>query len=406
VLIIELSERLQEAVECMLRLLDVKSCIEAETALFKDLSHDELCKAFEYWFEQTKMVFGEPVWITQNQSLRDSGVDVLIDLLSSRIHFGIQIKSYNDIEDNLFSKNVNAQISQSHRHDLTKLIVGFAGDLADKRNKKNQKEKIRGLTSEIHQQKGDSNYVFVLSPEKVLTIYKIFNGMEHPLKHVLLENKDAIILAKGIAKSLSNEKRNAKVNIEIEYPRLEEDKVIRPHSFKLEYNLNENSLDVVDRIEHLPITGDYVKLNREEIDNLKIVDVKTGTTFSPTELFVWSDNNPMILVNMKTISETGNILSSVEKYVFRITKNQNELRLIPVDQRHPLYFELIFIIGVSTAALRTKCHISYGTGEEKQRLEGIEFIKSFTRAKKLQCFNCNTGETYVYDIANVTEAPD
>jgi hypothetical protein len=89
------------------------------------------------------------VWITQNQSLRDSGIDVLIDLLSSRIHFGIQIKSYNDIEDNLFSKNVNAQISQSHRHDLTKLIVGFAGDLTDKRNKKNQKEKIRGSALSI-----------------------------------------------------------------------------------------------------------------------------------------------------------------------------------------------------------------------------------------------------------------
>jgi hypothetical protein len=106
---IGLAEGLQEPVECILRLLDVKPCIEAETALFKELGHEDLCKAFEYWFEQTKLAFGEPVWITQNQSLRDSGVDVLIDLLSSRIRFGIQIKSYNDIEDNQFSKNVNAQ---------------------------------------------------------------------------------------------------------------------------------------------------------------------------------------------------------------------------------------------------------------------------------------------------------
>jgi hypothetical protein len=103
---------------------------------------------------------------------------------------------------------------------------------------------------------------------------------------------------------------------------------------------------VVDRIEHLPITGDYVKLNREQTEQLKIVDVKTGTSFSSTELFIWSDNNPMILVNMKTISETGSVLSSVEKYVFSIRKDKNELRLIPADQSHPLYFELIFIVDI------------------------------------------------------------
>jgi hypothetical protein len=45
-----------------------------------------------------------------------------------------------------------------------------------------------------------------------------------------------MILARGIAKSLSNEKRRAKVEIEIEYPQPEENKAIRPRELNKLYH--------------------------------------------------------------------------------------------------------------------------------------------------------------------------
>lgn len=89
----------------------------------------------------------------------------MIDLPMSRLRFGVQVKSFYDVQEGNFTKNVKAQITESHRHSLDKLIIAFAGDLT----RRNQPEKVRGLISELHQTEKDSNY----PPEKVLTIYNV-----------------------------------------------------------------------------------------------------------------------------------------------------------------------------------------------------------------------------------------
>ena len=44
------------------------------------------------------MFFGEPVSIIQEHNMREAGIDIIIELMVSRIKFGIQIKSPSDMK--------------------------------------------------------------------------------------------------------------------------------------------------------------------------------------------------------------------------------------------------------------------------------------------------------------------
>jgi hypothetical protein len=391
------NERIKEASERLLKIFDTKSSEKEQTVLFSDhdaANHDQLCKAFEYWLDQTKMVFGEIVSLIQNQGLRDSGVDLLLDFPLSRIHFGVQVKSYNDIQKGDFSQKVNSQINQSHRHDLVKLIVAFAGDLTNM----SQLEKVRGIISEINeQQKSGNNYVFIIPPEKVLTLYNAYKSKEHPLKHVMLENKDAITFAKGIEDNLSNERRKAKVKIEIEYqyPDATEN---CPYKIELRYKVDQHDLDLIDNIEHLPLTQDYVKLTEDQIKSFNTYD-KDGNIISidrPKELFIWADHNPIVVLNMSTIAKNGDEIASMNKVVFGIKRQNYALHFKTKDENQPLELELIFFVDKNV--LRLIVNINYDKGDAIVLLNCIKFLQSFNKAKKLKYFNCNTGETDFFDL--------
>jgi len=119
----------RSAVETLAKLLDVKPATEEETKIFKEtnINHAKLCRAFEYWIDQCKTVFGEPVLLNQIQGLRDAGVDVSMNLVTSKANFGFQIKSYGDVKKKDFSSKVNAQINQSRRHKLNRLVLAIVG---------------------------------------------------------------------------------------------------------------------------------------------------------------------------------------------------------------------------------------------------------------------------------------
>src|SRR5215211_5244417 len=101
-----------------------------------------LVKSFAYWIDQCKPFFGDPVMVSDFHSFNEEGIDIAVDLLDSpRIRFGIQIKSYHDIQEKWFTRKVHAQISRSHKHDISKLIIAFAGDMNDS----SQSTKISGI---------------------------------------------------------------------------------------------------------------------------------------------------------------------------------------------------------------------------------------------------------------------
>jgi len=238
------SSRIEFAINTLTKLLDVESLDESETVRFKTnhIPHAKLCRIMEYWIDQCKAIFGEPVTITQTQSLRDAGVDLLVELVTTKIKFGFQLKSYGDVNEKLFHKNVQAQIAESKRYGLTKLIIGIAGNLTDE---KRQGQKIRGLIAELKQNK--DNYLHIIPPEKLLSICDAFESKKHPLSAVMLDLKDAFNITDGISRSLSNEKRKVSVSMDVRYKNIQEREGDKIGKFKLK--LKQEDVDILDRIE-------------------------------------------------------------------------------------------------------------------------------------------------------------
>jgi hypothetical protein len=175
------------------RIFNCKGTFTDETKVFQSISHEALCQAFQYWLEQMRITISEPINIAITQSLRDEGIDVLLEFLKSKVKLGFQVKSYNDINQKDFTQSCVAQISRSHKHTINRLIIGIGADLTDV----SQREKVRGLTSEISQM-GD--FCLVFSPEKTLTIWQTFEKKEHPI--TLVEGTgDALLLVNELQKN-------------------------------------------------------------------------------------------------------------------------------------------------------------------------------------------------------------
>lgn len=189
-----------DTIKKLLILFNVKPSPTTETKIFKKLRNqqEELDNAFEYWLDQSKMVFGEVAKIDKIHGMKEAGIDLLLNLTSSKFKFGIQIKTNGDIKKKNFSNQVLSQKSLSLKHNLSSYLVAFAGDMTDR----SQNLKVRSMISELSQQ-GD-NYAIPLTPEKVLTIYKVYKLNRHPLKHVFLDYSEALALLSGVADNLNN----------------------------------------------------------------------------------------------------------------------------------------------------------------------------------------------------------
>jgi hypothetical protein len=77
-----------------MRLLDVQGYASEETIEFKTVDHQDLVKAFVYWMDQCKTLFGEPTTVKSFHGFREEGIDVTTDISTpSQIRFGVQVKS-------------------------------------------------------------------------------------------------------------------------------------------------------------------------------------------------------------------------------------------------------------------------------------------------------------------------
>ncbi|MFX1481474.1 MAG: hypothetical protein ACFFCI_25630 [Promethearchaeota archaeon] len=95
----EIRPRDEVLIERMLKCLDVQPSKVKDTQYFQRKSHDSLCEDVESWVNKLQVFLGEFIWIEQNQSLKDEGVDLLVHFIESQIKFGLQIKSHGDISD-------------------------------------------------------------------------------------------------------------------------------------------------------------------------------------------------------------------------------------------------------------------------------------------------------------------
>lgn len=199
-----------KAIAKLLKLQEIKLApIDLTNILSDKVLQNVLITAIEYWFDQTKMFFGEPVSIMQEHNMREAGIDIIIELMVSKVKFGIQIKSPSDRKIKNFSIHVKSQIFDSRKHKLSRLIIALAGDL----NNKSHSQKIGAIKSELSQ--ADMKDVIVLGPKKMVTIYNAYMNKQHPMKHLLLDYETATLLIQGIAEALSNEERTVTAKIEI-----------------------------------------------------------------------------------------------------------------------------------------------------------------------------------------------
>jgi len=267
------SSRLQVVFKRMLKLFDVNTSIPNKTVIFNKVSHDDLCDEIIYWIEQCKLLFGEVVWIQQIQSRQDAGVDIIVDFPNSEIKFGFQIKSYNDIKTEDFSSKVDAQITQSKKHGLSKYFITFAGDLTDK----SQNQRTRIKISNLNQLKDD--YVISIPPEKLVVIYEAFREQIHPLKFVETDFKSASILALGISESLSNEYRKTTVTIHSQY--IISNPEDYPTKIDIGFKLEQSDVHILDEIERVMKTGDKLTIPKEYITKLDVTEIESGKSLIP-----------------------------------------------------------------------------------------------------------------------------
>lgn len=312
-------------------LIDVESSPEEETAIFRTVKHEELISAMAYWFDQSKMVFGEVMQIEQTQSLRDSGVDLSLSLIQSKIKFGIQIKSFGDIEKKDFSTKLKAQTFESDSHNLEKYIILFAGDL------NTQKEKIRGMISELSQRNKDMR-ILTVSPEKVLTILNAYRNKVHPMKLLLLELTTASRILNAIVDNLNNEKREVSINIGVKY--LHKDSTQSTKNFKMNYSVDKKEIEKVriqDDIEHIGVSDEVVRITKDNYKDLAVSDEKEDT--HPDEILIYNTKPNRIFMELQALSNDGKLIRQYGQLV-DVTNKENVIYYAAKDTKKPLQFSI------------------------------------------------------------------
>lgn len=137
-----------------------------ETAEFRGLSHDELCRGLSQWLRGIEPFLGDNLQVTVTHSLQDAGVDVVLDAIGCQTKLGIQVKSDGDVESRTFAADVKRQITESRQHGLEGLAVVICADA----NGKSREQKIGGLLSELSRT-GDT-YVAAVPPAFALSVWR------------------------------------------------------------------------------------------------------------------------------------------------------------------------------------------------------------------------------------------
>jgi len=291
------------------RIFNCKGAFTDETKFFQGISHEALCQALQYWLEQMRITISEPINIVITQSLRDEGIDVLLEFLKSKVKIGFQIKSYNDINQKDFTQSCVAQISRSRKHTISRLIIGIGADLTDV----SQREKVRGLTSEISQM-GD--FCFVFSPEKMLTIFQTFEKKEHPI--TLVEGTgDALLIVHELQKKLSQDqyydhKISWKSTLKEKYRESG-----NPVEFKMVVKQPSGSKNILDVLKEISLTGESFTIPAENIEKFEVI--KDGQVLTPDKKITPITITPekrKITLTLETIDCVDSSLLRFENIIF------------------------------------------------------------------------------------------
>jgi hypothetical protein len=363
--------------ERLMKLLNVKTVTVERTQELASVSHEELCQAIQYWVDQTKLVFGEVVWIQQNQGLSDDGVDVLIDFPKSKTRFGFQLKSYGDISSRDLAKNVHAQLSRSKKHNLYRIFVGFAGDMTDP----TQNGRVSQLISELHE---TGDYPVVLSPERMVTIIDSFKTMEHPLKYVQRDFGDASLLLSGVAETLTDENVQASVTLNLTAKSSTTESEKSPYSLNLSLRTDANKPNLLDILKRAELTGERVKIKGEDIDQVQLFEkgqpVFVGRKIDEIGIETTKPQTPPLklqsLSGSNILAELRNLILVRDKFV----GSQAHLQL--QDKNFPLRIELLMEAGKTAGSFDLS--FDHSRGDASSVYKSALFTKSLKKATDIR----------------------
>lgn len=367
--------RLNNSINVLHTLIDIIPSPEKETRQFKDVSHDELCKALKFWLDHTKLFFGEVTQIDVIQGPNDAGIDVYIDLLKSPpIKFAIQVKSHGDIKigKQSLSEKVHSQINRSHKHNLRKLIVTFAGDMTDSK----QNNKVNYVTSDIHQMKGNNDYILLISPAQLVTIYNTYKNNSNPLDFINFNLQNSIMLASGLSRAFSNERRKAKVSINLEYPKEKGEENGLKINFT--YKLKEDELKLLSRMESLK-ENDEIIIKKDQLQDFNIYEGEKKI-FSGTEGdLIIKGESKLCKINFQTLNGSE-ILSTLNDVPYSISNDGDTVIFHLMDEEQPLRIHLSF----SNGKLNFSFDLEDYRSDPLKLLGVLNFIKSFPNANQMK----------------------
>ena len=291
-----------------------------------------------------------------------------MEFVSSKLKIGFQVKSYGDVQEKGFHKNVNAQIAESQRYELRKLIIVIAGNLNDE---KVQGQKIRGLIAELEQRTND--YIFVIPPEKTLPMCQAYEARRHPLSLVMLDFRDAFKITDGLSKSLSNKNRKVSISIKTSYPNVpkQSDKDMR---FTLK--LQPDELDIFDRIENLNITGETLQLSKEHFSEFTVDGIdqlKNG--FQKLEIRPSEDYDKLTL---DILDDREVLIIELEELKFgRRVVGEEAYATLRDKKQESLLVKLHFVKDI----VEFSFGINYHDVELSQVRQAIEFMRALEEGK-------------------------
>jgi len=368
-------------------LFNIKSGDKETTVQFKNISHDDLCHAILNWLEQNRLILVEPINTFITHGLREEGVDVVLNFATSNVKIGFQVKSYGDVKNNEFTRTVKRQITSSKKHGLDRLFICLCGDLTDER----QLRKMQGVSSEISEINKKDDYIYLLSPLKMIQIYEAFKEKIHPLRYV--PNIGAVrVIMESILEALSDDPLYV-TTIKFEHKLREEIDIPEGHH-NLRLSLKDGAFDdgltLIDKLKESQITGESFKIPGRMIEDLVIddevinFDPKTGFMEIKPELRV------LLPSTVFTEDENGERIQHYDNIIFVLEKVVDGV----IHLRSKKDDNLIeFRVSVDRNSNKTTISIKYYFEESdvKQNLHFLKFQNELL-AGKLLVFSHEQGE--------------
>lgn len=383
-----------EQLQIMFKFLNTKEATKGETASLKHASHEETCQGIQYWIDQIKLLFGDVVWTQATQSLRDDGVDVLADFINSKLRIGFQVKSYNDINAKDFTSKVKSQITDSRKHNLDKLILVLAGDSTDK----SQNEKMRGLTSELHEM---DDYVAILQAEKVTIIIQAYRNKQHPLK--LIQNLSSIDITEMLSQILSDENYAATITIKYD---LQKKVDTEQYPFGITMNLKATDSKQIPSPEEIFKSinaGQEVKIEKENIECIKMYEKGNLVRTVQPDYIVLRPEYPTFPVQLESVSDSGTVINSINLVLIRDKIEGKIVHLISEDINYPMVIELYINFDTNKITINYKIDLSKGDAIAKYNV--VRFIASTRDATKVRLMGEQNKTLLDFDPVNLKLDP-